>query len=230
MISKVSIRNFKCLRDVQIELERFTVFVGPNASGKSSILQGLNLLCRSFRDQEGSVEGELLQAMSRGSSDSVELAAESGGKGYRYRTRSPSSPDTLISRATSGPHRARRGPAGVAELLPISTRLIGSSGPPTKAINRLCRIRCCSDWKPQSSPCRTPPRPTQQSWHRTGPGFTPRWRAWLSTTRIRGSSCKPTSGGSSPRFVGCVTRRRPCTSPPPCCSTPSAPIRYLLSR
>lgn len=92
MMSKVSIRNFKCLRDVQIELERFTVFVGPNASGKSSILQGLNLLCRSFRDQEGSVEGELLQAVSRGSSDSVELAAESGGKGYRYRNRSPSSP------------------------------------------------------------------------------------------------------------------------------------------
>jgi predicted ATPase len=90
MISKVSIRNFKCLRDVQIELERFTVFVGPNASGKSSILQAMDLLCRSFRDQEGSVEGELWQAASRGSNN-VELAAESGGERYRYRTRSASS-------------------------------------------------------------------------------------------------------------------------------------------
>jgi predicted ATPase len=91
MINKVSIRNFKCLRDVQIELERFTMFVGPNGSGKSGILQTIDLLCRSFRDQEGSVGGELSQALSRGSDDAVELAAESGGKGYRYRSRSPAS-------------------------------------------------------------------------------------------------------------------------------------------
>ena len=77
MISKVSIRNFKCLRDVQIDLERFTVFVGPNASGKSSILQGLNLLCLSFRGQEGTLEEELLAAISRGSNDCPsELAAK----------------------------------------------------------------------------------------------------------------------------------------------------------
>jgi predicted ATPase len=93
MISKVSIRNFKCLRDVQIDLERFTVFVGPNASGKSSILQGIDFLCRLFRDLEGgTLEGELLQAMSRGSNDSIELAAESGGNGYRYRSRQLSAP------------------------------------------------------------------------------------------------------------------------------------------
>jgi hypothetical protein len=93
MISKVAIHNFKCLRDVTIQLERFTVFVGPNASGKSSILQALDLLCRSFWDQqEGSVEGELLQAVSRGSTDSVELVGESGGNGYRYRMSSRYSP------------------------------------------------------------------------------------------------------------------------------------------
>lgn len=92
MISKVSIQNFKCLRDVPIQTERFTVFVGPNASGKSSILQGLDLLCRSFFGREGSLDGVLSQAVSRGSKDSVELAGEFSGKGYRYRTASPSSP------------------------------------------------------------------------------------------------------------------------------------------
>ena len=92
MIRKVSIRNFKCLRAVQIELERFTVFVGPNASGKSSILQAMDLLCRSFLDQFGALEGELLQVASRGSNEAVELAGESGGTGYRYRTRSPAAP------------------------------------------------------------------------------------------------------------------------------------------
>jgi predicted ATPase len=108
MIGKVSIRNFKCLRSVQIGLERFTVFVGPNASGKSSILQGLDYLCRAFRDQEGSIDGELLQAASRGSNDVVELAGESDGQGYRYRTVSPSAPGSL-----PGPGRPR--PGGVPE-------------------------------------------------------------------------------------------------------------------
>lgn len=106
MVSKLLIRNFKCLRDIQIALERFTVFVGPNASGKSSILQGLDLLCLAFRQAGGmavlggvgfggipvrDVERELSQAVSRGSKDSVELAAEAGGAWHRYRTHAPSS-------------------------------------------------------------------------------------------------------------------------------------------
>lgn len=101
MISKASIRNFKCLRDVQIDLERFTVFVGPNASGKSSILQGLDLLCRAFRPPlvqqpvmvgvyGQDIDGELSQAVSRGSNAPVELAGQVGETWYRYRIRSPS--------------------------------------------------------------------------------------------------------------------------------------------
>src|SRR5438128_1235554 len=92
MINKVSIRNFKSLRDVQIGLERFTVFVGPNASGKSSILQALDLLCRAFRDQGRNEEAEISEARSRGSSDFVELAAEHDGRGYRYRIGPPKPP------------------------------------------------------------------------------------------------------------------------------------------
>src|SRR5436305_2392711 len=102
MISKVSIRNFKCLRDVQIDLERFTVFVGPNASGKSSILQGMDLLCGAFRSASGvpgfdggpvqDIETELSQAVSRRSKEPVEVAAEAGGTWYRYRSRSSLAP------------------------------------------------------------------------------------------------------------------------------------------
>ena len=106
MISKVSIRNFKSLRDVHVDLERFTVFVGPNASGKTSILQALDLLCRAFQpvvqtEYEGNdptpnithvrnedVEAELAQARSRGAKEAVEVAAYAGGVWCRYRTRS----------------------------------------------------------------------------------------------------------------------------------------------
>jgi predicted ATPase len=44
MIQSASFRNFKSLRHVDIDLERLTVFVGPNATGKTSILEGLHSL------------------------------------------------------------------------------------------------------------------------------------------------------------------------------------------
>src|SRR6266542_3036452 len=44
MINSVAFRNFKSLRAVELELERFTVLVGPNASGKTSVLEGLHYL------------------------------------------------------------------------------------------------------------------------------------------------------------------------------------------
>ncbi len=41
MIHKVRIQNFKSLRDVSVELERFTVFVGAYSSGKTSLLDAI---------------------------------------------------------------------------------------------------------------------------------------------------------------------------------------------
>ena len=41
MIHKVHIQNFKSLRDVSIDLERFTAFVGANGSGKTSVLEAI---------------------------------------------------------------------------------------------------------------------------------------------------------------------------------------------
>src|SRR5437762_2854963 len=46
MIRHISFRNYKALRSVDVALERFSVFVGSNASGKSSILQGIDYLCK----------------------------------------------------------------------------------------------------------------------------------------------------------------------------------------
>ena len=47
MIHKVHIQNFKCLRDVSVELERFTVFVGANGSGKTSVLEAMHNAVRA---------------------------------------------------------------------------------------------------------------------------------------------------------------------------------------
>jgi predicted ATPase len=84
MIRAAEFRNFKGLRDVRLDFERFTVLVGPNASGKTSILQGLHLLSQ-VRDKAPATlfQGEwnparLLSHEARGV---MELAAwtEAGG-------------------------------------------------------------------------------------------------------------------------------------------------------
>jgi len=56
MISEVSIKNFKSLRDVHVKLERFTVFVGPNASGKTSVLQAINQLCTTDGQERKAIQ------------------------------------------------------------------------------------------------------------------------------------------------------------------------------
>ena len=41
MIDKIRIQNFKCLRDVEVELGPLNVLIGPNDSGKSSFLDAI---------------------------------------------------------------------------------------------------------------------------------------------------------------------------------------------
>lgn len=43
MIRKVHFKNFRSLRDVELTLEPLTVLVGPNSSGKTTVLEGLRL-------------------------------------------------------------------------------------------------------------------------------------------------------------------------------------------
>jgi predicted ATPase len=53
MIEKVEFRNFKILRDAVLPLGPFTLIVGPNASGKSTALQAIDLAAAAL-DGKGS--------------------------------------------------------------------------------------------------------------------------------------------------------------------------------
>jgi predicted ATPase len=46
MIRRIRISNYKSLRDVEIELEPLTVFLGPNAAGKSNLFDAMGLFSR----------------------------------------------------------------------------------------------------------------------------------------------------------------------------------------
>ena len=63
MITGITLENFKCFRKVEIHPKRVTCFVGPNGTGKSSVLQAFGLLkqtlCRyqDLRDRQAMVSG-----------------------------------------------------------------------------------------------------------------------------------------------------------------------------
>lgn len=44
MLTRLTVRNYRCLEEVEIPLGPLTAFVGPNGSGKTAILQALNIL------------------------------------------------------------------------------------------------------------------------------------------------------------------------------------------
>ena len=60
MLEKVGFKNFLALRNVELTLEPFTVIVGPNASGKSSILEGIQRISY-FKDSPVNFFGLKLQ-------------------------------------------------------------------------------------------------------------------------------------------------------------------------
>jgi len=47
MITTLRVKNYKALRDVTLDLEPVHVLIGPNDSGKTSILEALLAICRS---------------------------------------------------------------------------------------------------------------------------------------------------------------------------------------
>ncbi|MFT3764071.1 MAG: AAA family ATPase [Minicystis sp.] len=77
MIHAVRFRNFKALRHQELELDRLTVLVGPNAAGKTSVLEGLHHLTRLATTEPQKVfEGAANVGViaSRGAEGTLELA------------------------------------------------------------------------------------------------------------------------------------------------------------
>ena len=58
MITNITLENFKCFRQVSINPKRLTVLIGPNGTGKSSILQALLLLKQSTSGTSINYRGE----------------------------------------------------------------------------------------------------------------------------------------------------------------------------
>ncbi len=77
MIDQVSFTNFKSLRRVDADLRRFMVIVGPNGSGKTSLLDGLHYLAQATQKPLASIMSGVFappNLLSRGAAEPMKLA------------------------------------------------------------------------------------------------------------------------------------------------------------
>ena len=51
MITSIKISNYKSLHNFEVKLSEFTVIIGNNASGKSSVLQAIAFLIDSVKER-----------------------------------------------------------------------------------------------------------------------------------------------------------------------------------
>lgn len=84
-LSRISVRNFRSLRDVSVDLNDLNLFIGANASGKSAILDALRFLSeaiktRSFRIAVNSRGGILNMEWKGQGANEIELTAVLAGQ------------------------------------------------------------------------------------------------------------------------------------------------------
>ena len=84
MIDHASFTNFKSLRRVDVNLRRFMVVVGPNGSGKTSLLDGLHYLAQATVKPIASILSGVFappNLLSRGAEEPMRLALSGGYHG-----------------------------------------------------------------------------------------------------------------------------------------------------
>ncbi len=91
-ITRVWARNFKSIRELDLELGPLTVLVGPNASGKSNVLDVLRFISHALRrDLDAAINsrqgiGAVRRSTPKGGTRDVEVGftAERGGFQFKY--------------------------------------------------------------------------------------------------------------------------------------------------
>lgn len=69
MLNRLTVRGFKSLADAAVELPRFAVLFGPNATGKSNLLDAIQVL--SWIARRTTLDEEIVSALASSGEDAV---------------------------------------------------------------------------------------------------------------------------------------------------------------
>lgn len=129
MITNITLENFKCFRKVEINPKLVTLFIGPNGTGKSGVLQAL-LLLKQSRDLRANLtlSGQLVSLTpdefmfhgSNGQSPTVAVSISGFGAEEPKETRLPAKFNIRLEYYPDG-HRVSD-PTGIQALLPQDER------------------------------------------------------------------------------------------------------------
>lgn len=85
MLKSLSIRNYQSLKKIDLELEKFTVIVGPSSSGKSAVIRALRTLAANSRGGAFLTHGATKAAI-MATSDAGQAVYARDGATTSYRT------------------------------------------------------------------------------------------------------------------------------------------------
>lgn len=96
MFKKLSVDNFKSLVDFSIDFSPMSVIIGNNATGKSSVLQAIDFLCSSVKEDFGillerrnwtaeNIKSKLINSNKIHFASNVLLPSDEGGLSYDWR-------------------------------------------------------------------------------------------------------------------------------------------------
>ena len=129
MLQHLSVRGFKSLRAVEVDLARLVVVFGPNAAGKSNLLEALVLLSRLVRERtlaeafEDGLRGRPIEAFSFGSGGLEELLSRERAN-LRLSARVGESDESLLEYAVEVGIRPQTGELSLVDerLQPLTTK------------------------------------------------------------------------------------------------------------
>lgn len=157
MLTRLHVRGFKSLNDVEIRLPRLSVLFGPNAAGKSNLLDAIQILSRigttrTLADALSELRGYVIEAFSfssggledllkrRSATFTIEADVTTDKESYRYRLTIQLQP--------------RSGTLAVADeyLTALNRQRQPKSSAPIEVIDRQIRLRRRSSGKPRQEP------------------------------------------------------------------------------
>ncbi len=113
MLTSLRIQNFRSIRDATVKLGQVNLFIGPNNSGKSNFLKGVEWAANTIQSRENPSESEYDRVMTRGITTHTDLPVHivlqkkfgvefTAGFGYEYPDVTPQ--NTLYFGKGSGFH------------------------------------------------------------------------------------------------------------------------------